>query len=175
MYLIIVFLLDYCKERPKAPINFKMFPLKLVRPSKLRMLKSSLLHSITVEGKNFWNNCFTLKWGTLSSFLEIQVLLVVGITSNKYQGNESWKLYKSNKVYDTFFWFHDIQQLILDKFLSKCSFYSSYYCYCSAVLNRLQFLIKGNFICLIVNDISIIYRYIDSYWRRCWWHFLKFA
>ena len=32
-------------------INFKTLPLKLVRLSELRMLKSSLFHSIKVEGK----------------------------------------------------------------------------------------------------------------------------
>ena len=32
-------------------MNFKMLPLKLVRLSELEMFKSSLFHSITVEGE----------------------------------------------------------------------------------------------------------------------------
>ena len=65
--------------------EFKVFDLKILSVSELRMLESNLFHSIMVDGKyEFLKNwCFTLIWGILSAFLVLYGQFDCGIISKK--------------------------------------------------------------------------------------------
>ena len=78
-------------------INVKIFDLKMLSVSELRMLESNFFHSIMVDGKyEFLKNwCFTLIWGILSAFLVLYGQFDRGIISKRYFGH--WFLYTLKK------------------------------------------------------------------------------
>ena len=69
-------------------MNCKIIFLELAIFSNLRVIKSSLIQSNTVEGKKEFLKklCFTLKRGILFTFLVLQVLFKERIILNKYFG-----------------------------------------------------------------------------------------
>ena len=78
-------------------MNLRIFDLKTLGVSELRMLESNLFHSIMVDGKyEFLKNwCFTLIWGILSAFLVLYGQFDCGFISKKYIGH--WFLYTLKK------------------------------------------------------------------------------
>ena len=74
---------------PEGRMKFKSIFLKIYKLSELRIFRSSLFHSITVEGKKEFRKklCFTLNRGILLVFLVLYVLTEVGIILNRYFGH----------------------------------------------------------------------------------------
>ena len=74
-------------------MNLRIFYLKILSVSELRMLESNLFHSIMVDGKYeiLKNWCFTLIWGILSVFLVLYGQFDCGIILKRYFGH--WFLY----------------------------------------------------------------------------------
>ena len=80
-------------------MNLRIFDIKILSVSELRMLESNLFHSIMVDGKheflkNWW---FTLIEGILSAFLVQYGQLDCGIISKRYFGH--WFLYNLKKIH----------------------------------------------------------------------------
>ena len=78
-------------------MKFKSLFLKIFKLSELRMFRSSLLHSITPEGKKEFckKSCFTLKTGMILVFLVLYVLRKVWIILNRYPGHLYLKILKN--------------------------------------------------------------------------------
>ena len=78
-------------------MNLRIFHLKMLSVSELRMLESSLFHPIMVDGKyEFSKNwCFTMVQGILSAFLVLYGPFDCGIISKRYFG--FWFLYALKK------------------------------------------------------------------------------
>ena len=78
-------------------MNLRIFYLKILSVSELRMLESNLFHSIMVDRiYEFLKNwCFTLTWGILSAFLVLYGQFDCGIISKRYFGH--WFLYTLKK------------------------------------------------------------------------------
>ena len=95
---------------PKGRTNFKRPFLKVFKLSELRMFRSSLFHSMTVEGKKeLWIKlCSTLNWEMLLVFLVFYLFTVTGMLK-RYFGE--WKLYRSSVVSGTIFLFKGIPNL----------------------------------------------------------------
>ena len=76
-------------------MKFKSVFLKIFKLSVLRIFRSSLIHSITAEGKKeFWKKlCFTLNRGILLVFLVLYVLTEVRIIPNRHFGHLYLKIH----------------------------------------------------------------------------------
>ena len=78
-------------------MNLRIFYLKTLSVSELRMSESNLFHSVMVHAKyEFLKNwCFTLIWGILSAFLVLCWQIDCGIISKRFFGH--WFLYTLKK------------------------------------------------------------------------------
>ena len=78
-------------------MNLRIFDLKILSVSELRMLESNLFHSIMADGKYelLKNWCFTLIWGILKAFLVLYGHFDIGIISKRCFGH--WFLYTLKK------------------------------------------------------------------------------
>ena len=88
-------------------MNLRIFYLKILSVSELRMLESNFFHSIMVDGKyEFLKNwCFTLIWGILSAFLVLYGQFDCGIISERYFGHWFYIPWKRNSfLYQRLCW-----------------------------------------------------------------------
>ena len=103
---------------PEGRINFKRLFLKTFKLSELRIFRSNLFHSMTVEGKKEFRKklCFTLNWGMLLVFLVLDLLPVTGIMFKKFLDSDFYKLHRSSIVSYPIFFFQEFPNLAHYKF-----------------------------------------------------------
>ena len=70
-------------------MNLRIFDLKMLSVSELRMLESNFFHSIMVDGKyeSLKSWCFTLIWAIFCAFLVLYWQFDCGIISKRYFGH----------------------------------------------------------------------------------------
>ena len=90
---------------PEGRMKFKSVFLEMFKLSELQIFMSSLLHSITAEGKKEFRKklWFTLNRGILLVFLVLYVLTKVGIILNRCFGHLYEKLEKATQYHPLFF------------------------------------------------------------------------
>ena len=112
---------------------------KLQKAPEFLASRLSLFHSAVEEGKKKNLKCLILTKGILSQYPVLWSLNLVGKMLKRYRGElflKTWNYQRSSEPASI------LRRLLNLTFFKRIFSYSTYYCQCSIVLNRLKFFVK---------------------------------